>query len=95
MEPKRLASYGTIDRLTKAQHLQDVEGQELTLLSAEFRKGSEGEYATIKATNAAGESLTLMTGGYLVVDALKDATAQKAFPLQAKFVKSGRTWTFE
>jgi len=95
MEPNRLAQYGTIDRNAIAERLDDIADREVTILGFRVAEGDFGEYAFVDITDESGEKHTVMTGASFVLDALKDAQAKKAFPLNARFTKKGRTWVFE
>ena len=91
----RLSEYGTLDRTERALRLDEIADQDVTITDFRLAEGDFGEYAFINVTTETGENVTVITGGMFVIDALKDAKAQKAFPLQAKFHRSGRAWVFD
>jgi len=91
----RLTEYGTLDRTQTTEALDDVLGLELSITSAELREGNYGEYITFDAVDTRGRTHTVSTGAFLVVDALRDVIQKQAFPVEARFVKRGRTYRFE
>lgn len=91
----RLAEYGLRDRDAVTLRLEDIVGLEVKIMGADFREGNWGDFAVMDVMNPDSEVVTVVTGAIFVIDALKDATAKKAFPLDARFMKRGRTWIFE
>ena len=91
----KLSDYGKINASKTVVKLEEIEGKPVKLHSFTLVEGDFSEYAMIKASNEKGEEFTIMTGGTLIVEALKDAEAQKAFPLDATFVKRGKAWIAE
>ena len=89
---KRLSDYGTIDPDAVGFRLSDVENEEVVITDCDFRNGEFGEYAVMHCTWGEDNEGVIITGAYLVVDALKDASKNKAFPLTAMFTRRGRTW---
>jgi len=88
----RLSEFGTLDRSGRALRLDDIAGQEVTVCSFRLVEGQFGEYAFMDCTNEKDELLHVVTGAMFVLDALKDAQAKGALPINAMFVKSGRSW---
>lgn len=88
----RLANYLPKTITKHSQSLEAVEGQELTLLGFRLVDGNYGPYAFIDAKDENGNSVIVRTGAFYVLQALEEAKNQNAFPCQAKFVRSGRTW---
>jgi hypothetical protein len=72
--------------------LDDIAGKPLTILAVEYKTGDYGDYAVFTAATKDGEQIEVMTGASLVMDALVNASAEEAFPVEATFVKRGRTW---
>jgi len=72
--------------------LGDIEGQQVTITSVEFRDGDFGHYALMQVVNVDGEHFEVMTGASLVLDALANVEETGSFPCEAVFVKKGRTW---
>lgn len=91
----RLSEYGTQGLRQPAERLEDIQGQEVTVLDFRLASGQFGEYAFVDVVDELGNEHTVITGSFYVLDALKDAKAKNALPCQAKFVKSGRAWTIE
>ena len=91
----RLADYGIRDRDAVTLRLEDLEGEEVKIMGAEIRDGNWGDFAVMDVMKEDAEVVTVVTGAIFVIDALKDATVKKAFPLDARFFKRGRTWIFE
>ena len=92
---RRLGVYGTLSKEPPDYlRIEDIEHQEVTITGVEFTRGDYGEYAMFTIATPEGER-KVRSGAKLVVDALKDAQAQEAFPVVAFFKKHGRTWRIE
>ncbi len=72
--------------------LEDIEGQEVTIVDVNFSTGTFGPYLTMVVVTANGEEIDVMTGAKLVVDALEHATEDNDLPCGATFTRKGRTW---
>lgn len=92
---KRLSEYSTFDLTTKIESLDDYQDQEVTVTGCRTAKGAFGDYMMVDIVDKDGELHTISCGGMVVMDALQNAKLHKAFPLEAKFAKSGRTWVIE
>lgn len=90
----RLADFGKIDRGAVSEPIDSVLGLELTIEHAEVRKGNYGEFVLMTCVDKRGTTHHVSTGAFLIVDAIKDALDQDAFPLNARFEKRGRTYIF-
>jgi len=82
--------------------LDDIKGQEVTILAVEFSSGSFGNYAVMRVEDANGEQFDCMTGAKLVMDALENTALMVnsegesiGFPCLAIFLQKGRTWIME
>ena len=91
----RLSAYGTKDRDTTTLRLEDIAGDEVIIRDCDIRTGNFGDFAVITVERDQGELIPVVTGGLFVVDALKDAMAKDAFPVNVRFFRRGRTWMFE
>jgi len=76
-------------------HLDDIEGQTVTITDVIFSKGTYGPYVVMTVVDPNGEVFDVQNGGKLVVDALEHAFENEHIPCQATFVRSGRTWLIE
>lgn len=75
--------------------LDDIAEQEVSVVNVRWMQGNFGPYSIIQVVDSNGETQEIMTGAFLIMDALENADKERAFPLQAKFIKKGRTWTIE
>jgi hypothetical protein len=75
--------------------LDDIMGKTVTILDAEFKTGNFGPYAVMAVDVGDGETQHIMTSAMLVLDALENAAAENAFPVDATFKKRGRVWIVE
>lgn len=75
--------------------LPDIEGQEVTVTGVEFTSGGYGPYMTMTVVDKDGQSLDVMTGAKLVMDAIENAVELDALPLLAKFYRRGNAWLIE
>jgi len=75
--------------------LEDLNEQEVTVTGVRWLSGNYGPYCVLETVDSNGEIQEVMTSAFLVMDALENADKEKAFPLTAKFVRKGRTWTIE
>ena len=75
--------------------LDDIKGKKVTVLSVEFKFGSFGPYAVMEITDENGETQHIMTSAMLILDALENAAAEGAFPIDATFKQKGRCWVVE
>lgn len=73
-------------------HLEDLEGEEVTITAVRFTTGDHGPYCIMSILREGGECVEIQTSGMLVLDALEHAEQAEAFPCTASFAKSGRTW---
>ena len=89
---KRLSDYGKLKEGSETLRLGDIEGQNVVINSATLHQGDKGEFVVMKVTTPEGEDIIVVTGGFLIVDAIKAVMAEEGFPLEATFSKSGRTW---
>ena len=89
---KKLRSYARRQDEGGPLRLDDIEGQVVTIHSAEYRTGDFGDYALLAVVLPGGEHVEVMTGAALVLDALKNAQEEGGFPCDATFMKKGRTW---
>jgi hypothetical protein len=91
----RLATFGTKQKdAPKYLSLEEIADKDVTIISVAGLKGDFGNYVVMNI-EVDGEVAQVRTGASFVVDALMDADAQKAFPVVAKFHKTGRLWRFE
>jgi len=91
----RLGDYGLKDRESEALRIDDIEGQEVIIQGVDVLEGQYGDFCIMSVVVEGGEIVKVMSGGMFVVDALKDAIAKEAFPVEAKFYKRGRAWIFD
>lgn len=91
----RLVDYAERQKEGSPPKIGDILGQEVTVQSVQFLTGKFGEYALFEIIDMNGELQRIQTTGMLVIDALKHAEAQEAFPVQAKFVRNDRTFVME
>jgi len=91
----RLADYGTKDRDAVTLRLEDLGADEVIIQGCDIRQGNWGDFAVLDVLKDTGELVTVITGSLFVLDALKDAIKEEAFPVSVKFFKKGRTWLFE
>ena len=75
--------------------LDDIAGKTVTVLDAEFKTGNFGTYAVMAIDAGDGETQHVMTSAMLILDALENAAAEGAFPIDATFKKRGRCWIVE
>ena len=90
----RLADFGKLNKDQVRESLDDILGQEVEITSVEIREGNYGPFVRFECKDFRGKVHNVSTGAFLVVDALQDALEQGALPVQARFVKKGRTYTF-
>jgi len=76
-------------------HLDDIEGQPVTITEVSFSSGGFGKYIVMRVVDGNGEVFDVMTGGKLVVDAMENAFEADHIPCEATFVRSGRTWIIQ
>ena len=91
----RLTDYLPITASQQALRLDDILGQEVTVVDFRLATGSYGEYAFVDVGVPDRGTVSVMTGAAFVISALKAAKAANALPIPAKFVKRGRTWIVE
>lgn len=94
-EERRLADFTEPYDGPTSLHITDILGEEVTVKGGTFRMGKHGEYALIHITRANEEAAEVITGGMVVIEALKKAAAMKAFPLRATFRMAGKTYVIE
>ncbi len=75
--------------------ISDILGQEVSVQGVEFLSGKFGEYALFEIIDDNGEIQRIQTTGMLVIDALKHAEAEEAFPVLVTFKRNDRTYTME
>ncbi len=75
--------------------IDDILDQKVEIQGAEFLSGEFGEYALFEIIDANGEMLRIQSTGVLVIDALKHAVAEDAFPCQVTFRRPKRTFIME
>jgi hypothetical protein len=75
--------------------LDEIANTPVTITGVRFSEGNFGVYAIITVTDENGEPKEYKAGAMLVVDALKNAEAAKAFPIKAVFRKKGRMWVVD
>lgn len=92
---RRLSNYGKLKEGSDTLRLGDIEGQDVVVNSATIHQGDKGEFVVLKITLPDGGDVVVVTGGFLIVDAIKAVMAEEGFPLGATFSKSGRTWVCE
>jgi len=92
---KRLSDYGMLKEGSDTLRLGDIEGQDVVVNSATIHQGDKGEFVVMKVSLPDGAEVTVVTGGFLILDAIKAVKAEEGFPLGATFSKSGRTWVCE
>lgn len=93
--PKRLVSFSTMQFPEDALRLEDIAGKDVTIISGKVQSGKFGEYALLDVEVSDGKTETIVTSGMLVVEALKNVITADAFPLVAKFSRTGRAWRIE
>ena len=93
--PKRLTDFSTLQFPEDALRLEDVRDQEVTILDARTGNGKFGEYAVLDLETADQKRMTVVTSGMLVIEAVKNAVLADAFPLVARFTRTGRCWRIE
>jgi hypothetical protein len=75
--------------------LDDIAGKEVHITEVEFKTGNFGPYAVMAIPDENGELQHVMTSAMLILDALENAVAAEALPLDATFKKRGRCWIVE
>lgn len=91
----RLVDYAERQAQGLPGSLEELIGQEVTIVDVEFSEGQYGPYAVIHVPDANGEVQIYRTTGFLVIDALEHASAEEAFPCEVTFKKRGRTFIME
>jgi hypothetical protein len=91
----RLKDYSSFDDSLEVMAIEEIEGQEVSIEGAQFTEGKYGEYAFMAVTLEDGSKVKVMTGARFILEALHKAEDEKAFPVDASFVKKGRAWLFE
>lgn len=74
------------------QRLDDIQDTPVTVSDVTWHRGNFGEYAIMRIITPEGETFDVMTSAMLVLDALKHAEEEEAFPCDATFTRKGRTW---
>ena len=72
--------------------LEDIADQEVTVRNVRWLSGNYGPYCVFEIVDANGEIREIMTGAFLVMDALENADKERAFPCEVTFTRKGRTW---
>lgn len=88
----RLEDYAERQKQGVPQNLDLILNDPVTVESVEFRNGDYGEYAVLDAVMNTGEVVRVQTGAMLIMDALRNAQAAGAFPVEATFTKEGRLY---
>ena len=91
----RLVEYAERQAEGSPPKIGDIIGQEVEVTGVEFKDGKFGEYALFEIIDVNGEIQRIQTTGMLVIDALKHAEAQGAFPVQVTFKRNDRTFIME
>ena len=94
-EYKRMAIYATKQLPSDYHKLEEIKDQEVLINGGRTGKGKFGDFAVIEVVLESGEVQEFMTSGFLVIDAIQNAAAADAFPLAAKFTRTGRVWRIE
>lgn len=92
---KRLREYARQQDEGGPLRLEDVSGKSVVITAVKWNEGDFGQYALMAITLPSGESVEVLTGATLVVDALHNAEAMAAFPCEVLFLKRGRTWIID
>ena len=90
----RLTEFGKIDKSQPRETLDDILGQEVEITEAEIRAGNFGDFARFTCQDQRGRTHTIATGAFLILDALGDVIEKDKFPVNARFKKTGRTYSF-
>ena len=93
--PKRLTAYSTLQFPENALRLEDIKDQEVIIVDGHVGNGKFGEYASLDVETPDKKHTIIVTSGMLVIEAIKNAITAEAFPLQAKFTRTGRCWRIE
>lgn len=72
--------------------LEDFKEIPLTILGYTEGMGQFGAIVFMDCITPAGETVKVMAGATLIIEALHAATAAKAFPVDATFKKPGKAW---
>ncbi len=92
---KNLRDFGSQDKNAVTERIDDILNKPVTIHDVAFHDGENGEFSVFHASTEDGVMHTILSGGFLVLDALKDVDQQKAFPVEATFIKVGRTFTMK
>lgn len=91
----RLVDYAERQKEGSPPKIGDIIGQEVTVTDVQFLNGKFGEYALFSIIDSNGEIQRIQTTGMLVIDALKHAAAEDAFPCEVRFTRNDRTFIME
>ena len=91
----RLRTFARAQAEGGVPRLEEIEGQDVIVHSWKLIQGKLGDYAVITIELADGSVNQYRCGGMFVLDALVNASAEEAFPLEAKFTRTGRAWIVE
>jgi len=91
----RLVDYAERQEKGSPDNIGDIVDREVKIVSVVFQDGEYGEYAVFDIVDADGELRSIQTTGMLVIDALKHADAENAFPLDVTFRRPKRTYKME
>lgn len=95
VQPRRLSDYATSMLPSERHKLEEIEGIEVIINSARVGATKFGSFAAMECVKSTGEVLTVVTGGFMVVDAIAKAIEADAFPLAAKFSRPKQCWIME
>jgi len=90
-----LSSYGNFHSAQQFLSLTDIEGETVVINRFKLVDGNYGTYARMEVTLSDGQNVLVSTGARLIMDALRAAEKDNAFPVTAKFTHSGRAWVCE
>lgn len=92
---KRLSEYAPNSGWSKAKALSEIANLEVVIEGYTIRDGRYGPVAVMSVTLDDGEKEKVITGSKVIMEALKRASEDKAFPVRATFRKRGQAWVIE
>lgn len=91
----KLSDYGIIKQVPNLVNLEDIQGQKVTLVGMVKGPGRYGEQYYIALQNDKKHSMTVAVNNPIIMQALDEVQAAKAWPVDAIFIKHSGTWTVE
>ncbi len=92
---RNLGEFGNVRSSLDIRKMDDIAGQVVTIESYSIITGRTGPYAMMRCVDHDGAEFSVSCGGAFVVEALAEAKAANAFPVEATFTRKGRAWLVE